>query len=229
MIKSIERLDWDSNFFGFEVYKCEVQRYVTFEDIKEISATATLLYLFSNALILNKKLSRKLVDKKIIYKKVLRETPIEMKPSIYKGKINSIEELISLALLSGNHSRFKLDENMPLGSFETMYRQWIVNDLSDPNTFIIVEKSAESIVGFVTISFNSTNIAEIGLIAVSRSHQGKGIGSKLIKSAESLALKNGMSSIRVATQKKNIQANLFYQSNEYEMIDNKYIYHIWNK
>lgn len=88
----------------------------------------------------------------------------------------------------------------------------------DYKTFIAL--SENRVVGFITTVQTLAMEFEIGYLkinglAVRKSHQNKGIGSKLINHAENYAKEKGLSSIILNTGIKRTAAHAFYEHNNY--------------
>jgi dTDP-4-amino-4,6-dideoxy-D-galactose acyltransferase len=125
-----EHLDWDSQFFGIEISKIYVNNYdidVIKNSVRSsIDSGAKLIYLIIPAEIDKKMIySSHLIDDKVVYTKEIGNTgQFDNKISQYNAT-NVNEELYELAFESGKYSRFKLDKNLPSGSFEKLYSLWI--------------------------------------------------------------------------------------------------------
>ena len=144
-------------------------------------------------------------------------------------KIHSYEELLDLAFLSGNLSRFKVDSNFSNNEFEKLYKEWVNNSINKKIAFKTFVKTVQKkVVGFITLGEKDADTAKIGLIAVNEMFQGKRIASKLIKSCEIISKQNKYAGLEVSTQFSNNQAMAFYKKNDFEINKITYIYHLWN-
>lgn len=74
-----------------------------------------------------------------------------------------------------------------------------------------VAKEADRIVGFVTLKVNNNN-GNIGLIAIGKNAQGKGLGTQLINVCENYLNKCSVETLTVPTQLDNLQACKFYKN-----------------
>ncbi|HQO23885.1 MAG TPA: GNAT family N-acetyltransferase, partial [Spirochaetota bacterium] len=182
-------LDWDSNFFGIKIAKIEADVY----DNKAIKSSVQsafsegveLIYLIIPDVIDKKEIfHHNLIDQKVIFRKEIF-TRSEQDTVIieYHGKTVS-SRLYKIALESGKYSRFRLDPVLPYGSYERLYRIWIEKsadrEIADN---VLVYKEKDEILGMITVKLKDGS-GEIGLLAADYKAQGKGIGSKLISSAE---------------------------------------------
>jgi dTDP-4-amino-4,6-dideoxy-D-galactose acyltransferase len=226
----INKLNWDSDFFGFEVGKNII---LNPNDIDlTITQPFVLTYLFSSEEL--DELKDKLVDIKCEYVKSLTD---ESKGSIYtieefSATKYTFDEIKELVFLSGKYSRFRIDKNFEFGVFEKLYTIWFNksfynNALDKCKVFIIREK--ETIAGFVTLDFEDDDNARIGLIATNNQFQGNGYASELIKECERECINRKIRYLKVSTQGMNEAANKLYQKNNFILHSKTYIYHHWNK
>lgn len=238
MGKKFHRLDWDSNFFGFDVGSIEGTVFDE-RDMREIEAlieenNCTLCYystpkelpLFA---LQDNVLDFSLVDRKITYSKAINPQLEIASPISNAHHRESEHKLIDLAIQSGQYSRFNVDKRITTEKFEEMYGLWIKNSLYEDlaNEVLTYQLNGE-VAGFVTIG-EKKNRADIGLIAVDRAFRGKGIGKLLMNSAEKWCSNLKHETIQVVTQGDNIPAQKLYESCGYEIESEEMIYHIWKK
>lgn len=123
-----------------------------------------------------------------------------------------IDEIKKLAKGLYINSRFR-EPWFSQSERESFYSAWINNAVM--GTFddcCLLLKDEYGTQGFVTVRIRNSE-AIIGLIGVSRSFQGRGVGKKLLKLAESYSLNKGVSKLIVATQISNTHAiNLYINS-----------------
>ncbi len=240
----IKLLTWDSEFYGFPTGQ------ILMEDALKAGANGLLtelqnqnirfLYLFHDLSIksdTNEKLKMlqtigaHLVDTKIVYGKdlsLISKTRLPENISEYTLP-QATDRLYQIALESGVYSRFRLDPNIPTGSYERMYRLWLDNSINRKIAdHVIVSKDEAQIVnGMVTLSLKDES-AVIGLIAVHPDGLGKGIGSQLMQAAEHFAVGAGKTHLTVATQKANKAACRFYQKAGYTEDSRVEVWHWWS-
>ncbi|MBC8047709.1 MAG: GNAT family N-acetyltransferase [Fimbriimonadaceae bacterium] len=152
--------------------------------------------------------------------------PINMQIEKYTGSIN--EDLISLAIQSGEYSRFKNDIMFPENTFEKIYTIWIKRSIEENYAKeIFVAKEDNKIIGFVSVGEIDVKRAEIDQIAVDKNYRRKKIGKELIQAAINWANENNYTELQVATQKRNITACKFYTACNFKIEKEELIYHIW--
>ncbi len=220
----IEFLEWDSDFFSKKIGKVIIENS---DDLNCNNLTSyDLIYVFSTAPDLN----YSLVDKKIVYILYdLNQIAIEDDPEFFDETSDSYNELLSLTLQSGQYSRFKIDKNFKNNEYEKLYKEWIDGSISKKlATDIIVKRMDGKLVGFVTLTKKSNELADIGLVAVDKHYRGKGIAKDLVSKTIALAKKQGYKQIQVVTQLDNEPANILYKKCGFTQFSLTYIYHIWN-
>lgn len=225
----IEKLDWDSAFFGYPVGRVFIQKTEGF-NLKTFGkdlSTFKLVYMFSEDP-LPQEYTNCLVDKKATFRKTISQHPDDFCVSVFDKEKDSYDELLDLVYLSGLYSRFKTDKNFQNQEFSRLYKEWINKSLNDTNTKVLVVRSGREFGGFVTLEMVDNVSAKIGLISVGEKHQGKGFGSILISYAERLAMASGRSVLKVVTQYENKPAVYLYEKNGFILESLIYIYHFWN-
>lgn len=138
------------------------------------------------------------------------------------------DEVLALGLLSGRWSRFRMDPSMSPAQFEAVYREWTTNStqrlIADE---VIIAYLNDLPVGLLTIKRSIFRVATIGLLAVAASARRKGVGAMLISSACEWATRAKCQVIQVATQKANLDAQMFYSKMGFVVWKEKPFYHFW--
>ena len=228
----VEKVNWDSDFFGYEVGKLELSNTSTFtwEAFEKASEAFKLVYVFSEEKLNYAPL--KLMDEKVVLEHSLdnlesRNSHIGI--SSFKFSENGYEQLKQLSLESGLYSRFNQDENFQNDEFKRMYLQWIENLVVKNQAFeIIVYLEGNDILGFASLNKKTDTTANIGLVAVSSKARGKGIGSHLIEAAINKASAHNFKSVEVVTQMENQAAVGLYKKCDFKIKSITNIYHYWN-
>ena len=225
----MKKLLWDSVFFNKKVYEInlDIESFI-FKD-----SEPDVLYVKST----------ENIDLDIpFYTKTFEENKIEFckKLTIVNDKKNEVvsifsisdylkykQDLYKLAYISGENSRFLLDEGFGRKSFEKLYQKWIDNSLnkSIANEFFVYVENGQ-ILGFITVSINNDS-AKIGLFAVCSNTQGKGIGTQLLMKVENYLIENHVQNLKIPTQLNNTKACNFYTKSGYKIESNIYIKHYW--
>jgi len=232
--KKVEYLAWDTEFFKKKIGRVFVYNIDNLSNILQAAKNDgyQLVYVFGNQdFAVNDKILKqfngKLVDKKVFFKKNI-ETAQE--PAVFVSEYMSREltpELEELTYLSGEHSRFKLDENFAKDDFYRMYKVWIENSVKHQmadNVFVVNENNL--IKAMLTLKIDHDK-GHITLIAVASDTQGKGYGKALIAACENELLGRGIDKLEVPTQIVNEQACRFYEKCGFHIKSINNIYHFW--
>lgn len=228
----VERLIWDSDFFGLRIGRV----YVSSEEEvvaltgqrKHLEEDYDLLYVFTSHGMRFSDDKAKLVDEKVVYS-LSKIIPSVTNPNIelWDGNKGVTDELLRLALVSGKCSRFKLDESLPSGSYERLYSRWIgqsVNHAIATEVFCYMVDGMPR--GLVTLD-RKDGVGAIGLVAIHEDFQCRGIGSALIRHVVRYAQEWQCLKLSVTTQHNNIPACRLYEKNGFEMESVTDVWHWW--
>lgn len=228
-----EKLNWDSENFGFIVARADIYPQkidITALEISGRHNNVKLIYIFSPKRV-DEELCHsnlKLVDTKLIYSKSIEQKSCDSSNIEVYGDREPSAELIELAYESGKYSRFKCDSNFAPEIFKNMYHKWISDSvdglLADE---VLVYRTDGAIVGFVAYKTTLPDVCNITLIAVNPKYSNRGVGSELVAHLEAKMHNYGIKTITTATQQDNIEACAFYSKIGMEIIDKTYIYHLW--
>lgn len=228
----IDFLDWDTEYFGFRVAKISSkvgpeQLDGIFKELKasEIKlafwVTDTVQSQFENE-------SKKciLTGSRVTFARTLQSRPSgETLPDLIGEE--SSDSLLDLAAATGHLSHFHGDPNISKEKADGVYHEWMKNSLNGKMAkAVLVHPSETELQGMVTLQVKE-NIGSIGLIAVNPKNRKKGIGRKLLTSAEAWFWDNGIRDIEIITQGENEAAINLYESFGYREISRKDFYHLW--
>ncbi len=224
-------LHWDSKFFGLRIAKAIV---TTPEEVFALSRQEgflrdhyDLIYIFSDPGVELPFENAQLVDRKALFS-LSAPKHYAVNPAIkrYISPIAS-NDLISLALVSGKYSRFRLDKNLPAGSYERLYTCWIEQSLKkNMATDVFCYLVDDVPQGLVTLNFHKGQ-GVIGLVAVSNDYQHQGIGIALIRHVISYVHEHQGKRISVATQMDNEPACGLYSRCGFTLESVTKIWHWW--
>ena len=228
----IKLLEWDTEFFGYEVGEmfCR-QNIATLLEENRLKFRLIYFKVDPNDVHLNEECIRNngvLVDKKITFVKqgLLKSTINDDSISLMKNEeVGS--ELVDLAIQSGEYSRFKVDSNFKNNEFEKLYKHWIENSINTNYAEkVIVAKEGNRFIGLLTLGIKNSK-TNIGILAVNDEYRGKGIGQRLIQSSFQESLQLGFQNIEVVTQLDNIKACNFYEKMGFAPKHIENVYHFW--
>lgn len=227
MGKSYQLLEWDSSFFGFDVYSINSNNETTIKDqLHQLKKhDGSLVYLFTDLVfddVFLTKSSGKFVGTKVVFSKNLQS--VSSNNIIKSIKYDVIpRELLSLAFQSGEFSRFKIDTRLARESFEELYKKWLLKAIDNTDIETLVYSEGNIIKGFISVEFSEE--AVIGLFAVDETMRGKGIGRLLLNQAEYISKNKGYNNLQIPTQKENSGAYGFYLNSNYKIIEERRNYH----
>ncbi|GIV38422.1 MAG: hypothetical protein KatS3mg033_0222 [Thermonema sp.] len=134
--------------------------------------------------------------------------------------------LEALALLSGAHSRFRLDPHFRNQEFERLYRHWIARCLKSSDTSVWIAGTPQHPTALLALR-STPPTAYIELIAVDLPERGKGVGRCLMQHAAHRARQAGCRFLRLNTQYHNRQAIQFYEKAGFQIEKQNYVFHFW--
>lgn len=226
----IKKLNWDTEFFGYPVGSIRITGVVTDDILSLLSGCNDfkIVYVFSENE-LPREFDKYYVGKSITYYKKIEERNKDVVVNRYESNIDSYKELLSLTYQCGLFSRFNVDSNFKNNEYRRLYKKWIDKSLNELNRKVLVTEKDSHLTGFITVDFLDDANAKLGLIAVDKKHQSKGIGSELIKMAENEAFDAEKYHIRVTTHFDNKPAMWILEKAAYKVDSSSYIYHLWNQ
>jgi dTDP-4-amino-4,6-dideoxy-D-galactose acyltransferase len=217
----ITHLHFDSSLFGYPVGKFLTDEFWDEAAFIEQAKDFHLVYIFSKKPInLNSERIHQ-IDIRLTFEKELKKSTVA-DPKIKPYTDILTDQLLSLALESGIHSRFNTDPNFKNGEYKKLYQVWIQKALDQQQVLI-----ADEISGFVTYGLSEQE-AQIGLIAVDLQHRGKGLAKSLVQAAEKYAFQKGAQTLTIGTQQTNLPACNLYQKLGYTLKEKVFVYHYWS-
>lgn len=228
------RLAWDSQFFGFEVARWQppgtlinaAQELVSLAKREKVRLVYWLTPQDGAVQEAADAVGARLVDRKVTYVCDTGHRPSSVSAAIRLTSTKT-DRLLSLALQSGEYSRFRVDEQMPTDSFKRLYSAWLDASLSGAiaREVLVFQDGAEEL-GFITLGVKNARL-DIGLLAVDLSARGKGIGKTLVDTSFQRASSWGYSQVQVVTQEENVRACRFYEALGFKVAQVEHVYHLW--
>jgi dTDP-4-amino-4,6-dideoxy-D-galactose acyltransferase len=236
----LERLDWDTRFFGFPIAK--------------ITNPAASIYELREALGLMKtrqiplaywaadhpsedvrrealQLGGRVFDEKLTFSAKVSKTSKIDPPQTglvqsYRDGM-SIDDLKQLAVDSGIYSRFVVDPRFPPDKARALLEEWILRALDKTHADdVLVIPQANRVAGMATI-VQKDGYVSIGLVAVAEEFRGRGFGEALVRAAVTCCCERGIHQIQVTTQSANQPARRLYLKCGFELAKTEFIYHFW--
>lgn len=233
MVERIDLLAWDSSFFAQKVGRCTLAHPQMLPDLmREAECQGfSLLYIKSqHNLAEHCALPFSLLDVggQIMYAKNIlppQQAPRADAHIVSCSRCDLHADILNLAYLSGRLSRFRLDKDLPAGSFERLYQAWLLKTLEQLSSgAVYIYRVSGQSVGLITTEWDN-DVCTIGLLAVHPSWQGQGIATRLIHHVESLCFQNNLRRLEVKTQLVNTGARALYVKNSFSESEQSHLYH----
>jgi ribosomal protein S18 acetylase RimI-like enzyme len=247
----LARRDWDSDCFGFDVADV-IEHELDGRPLRGVLAAARadgyrLVYLAAQSGVvvdqgLLEEFGGLLVDEKVTFARSLDHdsslagehalvvpgkgvTVVSVAPY---GEPCARPELIELATLAGEYSRFKTDPSFPPELFQKLYGAWIERSVLGEIADVVLVASAgqAGLAGMVTASVAGSQ-GSIGLLAVASGMRGRGIGRALMSGAHRWMRQLDATQSRVVSQMANEPASRLYRRMGYGIASVKQVYHFW--
>lgn len=235
MSELYQLLPWDCDVFGFTTARTDVAR---LEDsiAAQRNAGVTLSYCQFPEDDRTAGLEERvvaaggtLVDRRCTFvgstDDILKQSRSGLAIHSYSGPLS--EGLLSLAIDSGQHSRFQADPRFPRDIFVKLYTLWIQRSLKrEIADDVYVSSDGDMLAGMVTVG-QKRRRGDIGLIAVATAFRGQGLGMALVATAAYWAQRNRLAFNQVVTQSANVSACKLYTRAGYQLESVERIYHLW--
>lgn len=240
MAPLLQRLDWDTRFFGFPVARISNPA-ASIDDLREAlglmkSWQIPLAYwsaddpsddVRSEAL----RLGGLLVDEKLTFSAEVGKTANVDPPQAdlvqsYRNGM-SVDDLKQLGVDSGIYSRFVVDPKFPRDKARALFEEWILRSLDKTYADdVLVVPQGNRIAGMATVAQKESYVS-IGLVAVGAEFRGRGFGEALVRAAITWCREKGIRQIQVTTQSANQPARRLYQKCGFELATTEFVYHFW--
>ncbi|MEL6534046.1 MAG: GNAT family N-acetyltransferase [Bacteroidota bacterium] len=235
---TLEHLPWDSDFFGFQVARLQVNAGASMQELEQRldeskQQNVRLVYVMTQDSILAEAITQlkpSFQDEKVWFSQSLKPSTLSEVSLVSCLGQPLRDSLFELALQAGHESRFHLDPQFDRKAFPEMYRIWMERSLSGERSWeVLCVQEGEQVVGFVTLDRDDDAArTNIGLIAVDKAHRGKGYGKVLMEGAKQAASAQGYQTLGVPTQRSNAGACRYYVSVGFTEESNTFIFHFWH-
>lgn len=223
----IKELTWDSNFFGKKIGELILSEksFLNIKDILDKAKTEGFCYIMCRYEKLDISLIKLLTsngfyltDIGVIWgidiKKFIASSDRELKDSIIKAEPSYIPELKEMSSSLYKDSRFYSDPFFNKLDAERLFNSWIENSITGDAADIVFYYPEK---GYITCK-KDYEIGKIVLIGVVKRWQRRGIGRALVEKALDWFHNEGIKSVQVRTQLKNINAMNFYSGLGFKMV-----------
>jgi dTDP-4-amino-4,6-dideoxy-D-galactose acyltransferase len=229
-------LAWDSELFGFPVAAIhgdaiQAGRWPQVQAALRAGRVRLAYALAANANTAARDLLRtsgaRQVDLKRRYRKLVdQESQLSGSLQPVLGQPCSAE-FESLALASGEYSRFRADPDIPPGVFESLYKTWIRRSLSgEIADSVLALFHGSSLAGMITVAVSGDS-GMIGLVAVAAGCRGRGFGRQLVQGAEAWCAARSVHTLEVVTQGQNAAGCALYAASGFACVREEAVFHLW--
>jgi dTDP-4-amino-4,6-dideoxy-D-galactose acyltransferase len=232
-VSLIERLDWDSSFFGFAIGRVrdgiaasQLETAVREADAFDLRCTYLLAPAGDHALLgeaqRNGFVAR---DVRVELERAVAGHRASMS-RLRRGMAADLSRLEPIARESFRGTRFFADEHFSPERSSELYVEWLRKGLRGEGGAVTL--LTDDACGFVVCELDrSAATGRITLIAVAREATGRGLGGALLAGAGSLFSDAGLHIARVFTQAHNIEAQRLYQAAGYRTASVSLWLHRW--
>lgn len=231
----IERLDWDSNFFGFGIGRVTAAR-LTGDDAAACAERARAvglrcLYFLANPG--DPESWRAAIgagfDPIDIRVELDRELPAAGpgSPDCALAAESDLRALIELARGAFTESRFFRDRRFPAGKAEELFSVWVRRGVSNADAFTVLARTSGGPGGFVSARLAGNASGRIELVAVAPELRGRGVGLRLLGACLDELARRGARRVSVVTQGSNAAALRLYERAEFQTRSVGLWFHGW--
>jgi ribosomal protein S18 acetylase RimI-like enzyme len=228
-------LPWDSEFFGFNVARVTTDRLRSQEHVCEIfdwcrGHEVTVAYFLAvpddaQTVVLAEAHGFFLADIRL----TLRWSE-EIRQEVAPVRLAQREDRPVLeAMARGMYidSRFYFDPGFPRDRCDDLYATWIRCSCEDYADAVLVTDYEGAVAGYATCHLEEDGRGEIGLVGVAEKARGMGIGKGIVNAALDWFAAQGIETVDVVTQGRNIAAQRLYQRCGFMTHTVQLWYHKW--
>jgi len=139
---------------------------------------------------------------------------------------SDLDSLKAIARQSHFDSRFYFDGGFPKERCDALFESWIERSCRGWAKAVFVAELDGAVAGYCTCHIEG-DVGSIGLVAVANHAQGRSFGRRLIAAATSYVRQQGIPTLTVVTQARNIRAQQLYQKCGFVTDSAMLWYHKW--
>ena len=169
-----------------------------------------------------------LTDVRVVFEQSLAQNEVVAAPSgaIRFARESDLGLLRTLASAAHHDTRFYFDKNFDRAKCDLLYETWIENSCRGFAQAVLVAEVDHQPAAYLTCHLKQ-NESQVGLVGVGESHQGQGLGTKLVQNFLAWSHGQGARRATVATQGRNLAAQRLYQRNGFVTASVQLWYHRW--
>jgi dTDP-4-amino-4,6-dideoxy-D-galactose acyltransferase len=231
----VEKLQWDSAFFGFPIGK--IGDAVTADELENAVKEAEDLHLRCIYLLVPaddheflesaRKCGFFMYDIRIELSRAVSGN-LSINETLRPASVEDLRTVCDLANTSFTNTRFFTDKNFPRDRVCKLYGEWVCKGLQEGLGYTTLV--TEDLTGFVVCHIDRvSSVGSIVLIAVNPKFAKSGVGSLLVAGAGSVFASASLLSSKVITQGNNVTAQRLYQAHGYRTSNVGLWLHRWIK
>jgi dTDP-4-amino-4,6-dideoxy-D-galactose acyltransferase len=219
-----QRLDWDSQFFGFTIARATSTRLTPESTAAILSWCEThgvnCLYFLAAAndattVRLAEENGFRFVDIRMTLRRRLDGVSTSrIGKTVDDIRLSSVDDIPALcAIARTNHqdSRFYFDSNFPRQRCDALYETWIGKSCRGYAEAVMLAEVQDKVAGYISCHLSTQNQGQIGLSGIAADYRGRGLGQKLVNAALRWFVHQDVNQVDVVTQGRNHQAQRLYQ------------------
>lgn len=240
--KNIQKLEWDSSFFGFNIayilvrnltndIVSEMKNFVSEKDVRLVQYLCDCHD--NKSVIIAESNGFHFTDIRLTFEKKIAKLTTPKLPNNFTYGIAEKNHIKVLKSISDNlylDSRYYYDGNFKIDKINEFYKGWLekaVKGLFDDECYCIFLKNVP--VAFCTIRYTSPLKAAIGLFGVSSDYRGLGLAKSLLDCVNNTLYQKNIKEVFVVTQGRNYSAQRTYQRSSFLSQKSELWYHKWIK
>jgi dTDP-4-amino-4,6-dideoxy-D-galactose acyltransferase len=229
-------LDWDTAFFGRRIGRCDARSLTPAaadQAVQWAAANAVeCLYLLLPATDGDshhqaERVGFLRVDDRYTYGRALAQVATAPPATVRPFRPADLPVLEVVAGESHTDTRFFADPRFDRERARELYRRWVVRDCSERPADVLVADDRGRAEGYVTCDRAADGGGQIGLIAVSGTARGRGLGAALVAAALARFAAAGLGDCTVVTQGRNQSARRLYERAGFELRRAEVWFHRW--
>lgn len=236
----VERLDWDSEFFGREIGRARVGRLDASlaERLAYDARAAGLACVYFAAaaedfetVVAAENLGCHLVDVRVVLERpaegAVAAPAADAEFRIEPGRADDLPHLEAIATDVARASRYSADPHFRRDETERLYRTWVRNGWDGYVDAVLVAHGHDGeVLGFVCPKMHG-ELCDLQLVGVASAQRQRKVGRGLVSAGIAWGREHGASRLQVVTQGRNVPAQRLYQQLGFLTTEVKLFYHLW--
>jgi len=236
----VERLAWDSDFFGREIGRARVGRLDTTVANRlvgeAVAAGLECVYIVAGADDLGTQLVAEAMGFHLVDVRVVFDRAAAAPLPAYEGegfliepaRADELTRLEELAVPVSRMSRYAFDPRFPAADTERLYRVWIRNAMSGFADVVLVarEQPGGEALGFLCCKMHG-ELCDLQLAGVDERQRQRKVGRALFAAGVDWARTHGATRVQIVTQARNVVAQRLFQQLGFLTSEVRLCYHLW--